>query len=171
MLEKKRHPGIVLSNIALFFVCILLYGSTEIDLSIMNAYPFVLLALLAAYSVFAEISFAAAAGFISGAFIDSVSGGGHCFNTIVFMFLAVSVCLLANNVFNKNLKAVITLCFLSAVAYFFLYWIAFIAFSLNTDENTNFLLRYAIPSAVYTTFFVISFSFLYKFFNQKRNSD
>jgi len=171
MLKKKKHPGKIALNLLLFFVCILLYGTTQIDLSIMNAYPFVLLALLVSYSVFADLAFAAVAGLVSGAFVDSVSSGGHCFNSIVFMYIGVSVYLLANNVFNKNLKAVITLCFLSALAYYILYWITFVAFSLNSTENSHFLLRYIIPSAVYTTVFIFPFYFIHKYFDNKKNSD
>lgn len=168
MLKKERHPIIFTLNILLFFFAIIFYGG-GIDISIGHAYPFIILALLVAFSVFAKVSHAAVAGLISGAFIDSVSTGSYCFNSIALLLLAVGACLLSANVFNKNLKAVFALCFLSAVVYYLFYWLVFIAFSVKGNENIEYLLRYALPSALYTSFFAIPFYLIYKHWNKIKN--
>lgn len=162
MQEKKRRFGVALLNFVLFAAAILLFGNTGIRLHIKHAYPFLILSLLTAYSCFSGVSRAALAGFLSGAFIDSVASGSYCFNTLAFMLLAVAASRLSSSVFNKNLKACITLCFLVTAAYYLLYWIIFIAFSLDFKGNSQYLLQYALPSCIYTTVFVIPFYFLYK---------
>lgn len=169
MLKKKRHPVIAILSFALFFFAIFFYGC-GIDISIGHAYPFIILAVLTAYSVFTKISHAAVAGLISGAFIDSVSTGSYCFNSIMLLILSVGACLLSANVFNKNVKAVTTLCFLSTVVYYVFYWLVFIVFSLKGNENMEYLLDYALPSALYTAIFVIPLYFLYKYWNKIRNN-
>ncbi len=162
MLSNKKRGVIRFLNFLLFALCILLYGNAAFDMSIKNAYPFIMLALLVAFSVFSKISHAAIAGFICGAFADSIAANSYCFNTAALMCLTVGACLLSDNVFNKNLKAVITLCFLTVFCYYLLYWIFFIIPVLSTGK-VEYLLRFALPSAVYTTVFVIPFYFIYKY--------
>lgn len=169
MQSRKKQGKIIFLNFLIFFTAILLYGSVNIDLSIKNAYPFVLLSVLTAFCVFSKISYAAAVGFVSGIFIDSISSKSYCFNTIALMLLGVAVCLLANNIFNKNFKAVLVLCFLTALLYFFLYWLVFIAFSLKGTSNITYLLNYVLPSSFYTAVFVIPFYFLYRYWNKLLN--
>lgn len=166
MLTKRKKRSITALNILLFAACILLFGNAGINLSIKHAYPFILLALLVAFSVFSKISHAAVAGFISGAFIDSVASGSYCFNTVILMLLAVAAVLLSNNVFNKNLKAVITLCFLTTVVYYLFYWLIFINPPLKAGDSIAYILQYALPSCIYTTVFVLPFYFLYKYWNK-----
>ena len=118
MLSKRKLRSIKFQNLLLFAACILLFGGAGFSLKLNHAYPFILLALLVAFSVFSKISHAAVAGFICGAFVDSISADSYCFNTAALMLLTVAACLLSDTVFNKNIKAVITLCFLTACAYY-----------------------------------------------------
>ncbi len=162
MKQKNRHIGITVLNVLLFFAAILLFGNTEIPLHIKHAYPFVLLSLLTAFSCFSNVTLCTLAGFLSGAFIDSIASNSYCFNTITLMLLAVAANRLSISVFNKNLKACVTLCFFVTLAYYLLYWLCFVALSLGFKENSQYLMQYALPSCVYTTVFVVPFYFLFK---------
>lgn len=162
MKNDNRRASITVLNIFLFAAAILLFGSTELSLNIKHAYPFLVLSLLTAYSCFYNVSLSALAGFLSGAFIDSVAAGSYCFNTIGLMLLAVAANRLSTSVLNKNLKACLTLCFIISLTYYLFYWLVFIAFSLGLKENLQYLLQYALPSCIYTSVFVVPFYFLYK---------
>lgn len=169
MLSKSRRRTIVLLNILLFALCILLYGNAGTILKLNHATPFILLSLLVAFSVFSKISLSAVAGFISGAFIDSIANSSYCFNTIALMLLAVGVSLLSDRVFNKNLKGVTALCFLSCAAYYLFYWLIFINPSVDTTDSIAYLLQFALPSIIYTTLFIFPFYFLYRYWNKLKN--
>ena len=169
MLAKKRYPKIFILNILIFFLCIVFHGVIGVNLAIRNAYPFVILSLLTAYSCFSDVSRCAAAGFICGAFIDSIAAGSYCFNTLFFMCVSTLLCVMSDTVFNKNLKAALTLCLLSAVLYYLLNWLLFIAFSADSSENMLYLLKYALPSSLYTAFAVIPFYYLYRRWYRIRN--
>lgn len=162
MKKKNRLTAITFLNIFLFAAAILLFGNTGISLHIKHAYPFLVLSLLTAYSCFYSVSRAALAGFLAGAFIDSVASGSYCFNTLALMLLAVAANRLSNSVLNKNLKACLALCFFISLIYYSFYWIFFIAFSLGFKENLGYLLQYALPSCIYTAVLVVPFYFLYK---------
>ena len=166
MLTKSKKISIAFLKFLLFTVCILLFGSSVIDLSIKTAYPFIVLALLVASAVFSKLSHCAFAGFICGAFVDSITSGTYCFNTITLMLLAVAACLFSDNVFNKNLKATITLCFICTFVYYLCYWLLFIRPAISTTANPQYILQYAIPSSLYTTVFVIPFYFIYKYWHR-----
>lgn len=169
MLTKQKQRSIRFLSFLLFGVCILLFGSASIDLSIKNAYPFIILALLVAFSVFSKVSHSAVAGFICGAFADSIASETYCFNTIALMLLSVASCLIFDNLFNKNLKAAIFLCFLCTCIYYFFYFIFFIGPDVNISNSAEYLLQYALPSSAYTAVFVIPFYFIYKHWNRLRN--
>lgn len=166
MLAKKHHPWIFIANVLIFFTLILIHTSEFIDISIKTATPLLLLPLLTAFSVFAPIGSAAAAGFVSGAFLDSVAGSTYCFNTIVFMLIGVFVSLVANNLFNKNIFAAAVLSLITSGAYYLLLWLCFHCIGASAENSIGYLLRYALPSAVYTAVFIFPFYFLYKYFNK-----
>ena len=171
MKVRKRHPGIVFLNIIVFFCLILFHGNFESALSIEHASPFILLALLTAFATYSEVGFAAVAGAVSGAFVDSIAAGSYCFNTIALMLLSVMVCLFSNSVFNRNLKAAVTLCFIISLIYFISHWLTFNAFKASAGDNIEYLLHSALPSALYTSVFIFPFFFLYRYWNKKRNEN
>ncbi|MGI6279087.1 MAG: hypothetical protein ACOYJS_00830 [Acutalibacteraceae bacterium] len=171
MVSKKHHAGITFLNILIFFTAILMHGNFESLLYIEQSKPFILLALLTAYSTYSKFGWAAFAGALSGAFVDSTASGSYCFNTIGLMLLAALVCLLSNSVFNKNLKAAAVLCFIVSMIYFLTHWLILIAFKTSAGDNIEYLLQTALPNSLYTTVFILPFYFLYKHWNKKRNEN
>lgn len=165
-MTKKRHSGISATIILMFFLSLTLFSGSGINLSIFGAYPLLYLSLLTAFSGYSSLSRSAVAGLICGIVLDSVTLGSYCFNAVCLMLLAVFANLLAERVFNRNLKATVFLCLLVSVIYYLFYWLFFIAFSLKFDSNLEYLLKFALPSSIYTALTVIPFYFIFKRFTK-----
>ncbi|MEE1074606.1 MAG: hypothetical protein U0K93_03925 [Acutalibacteraceae bacterium] len=166
MLYKKNHPFIALLTFLLFFTVIILNTAGIFDLTIKNAVPFTPLPLLTAFCLFSDIKKSALAGFLTGACVDSVASGSYCFNTIILLITATLVCLTANNLFNKNIRAATVLSLLTAVFYFLFYWIFFHAFGMTVQQSLQYLLAYSLPSALYTSVFIFPFYIIFRYLNK-----
>ncbi len=170
MLYKKSHPFIVIFTLLIFFAVIIADSAKGFDISIKTATPFLILPLLLAFSVFADVKKSALAGFILGACADSVASGSYCFNTIALLIIGTAVCLTANNLFNKNIRATVALSLLTAVAYFFAQWLVFHAIGFSAKDSLEYLFSYSLPSAIYTSVFAIPFYFIFKTFDKIKNN-
>lgn len=166
MLRKKHHFLLFLANLILFSVIILLDTSELADISIKTATPMLILPLLCAYAFFSNSRHCLVVGLISGAFIDSVSLNAYCFNTIALMLLAVAVSLASNNLFNKNILSAAVLTLLTCGVYYILLWLLFYTVRYDMNSSLGYLLKYALPSAVYSTVFIFPFYYIYKKFNE-----
>ncbi len=164
MQTKKRHPFIFLLNILIFTLAIILHPA-ESFIAIKTATPMLILPILTAFSVFGSVYNCAAVGLITGVCFDALTSGAYCFNTAVFMCIAVSVNLLANNLFNKNIRSAVLLSLLAATVYFLLKWIVFFAIGADIENSLLYLLKYALPSAGYSAIFAFPFYYIYKHFN------
>ena len=157
MLRKKHHPLLFFAN-ALIFTSIILFDTSELaDISIKTATPMLVLPLLCAYAFFAKTHHCLVAGAITGAFIDSVSQDAYCFNTVALMLLTVAVALASNNLFNKNIRAAVVLTLLASAVYYIFLWLFFYISRYDMQSSIGYLLKYAFPSAVYTTVFIFPF--------------
>lgn len=163
MTDNKRRLISVLIHSSIFFLVCLFYSSGTIPLTIGLSTPFTVLPFLVAYSIFATSNKSCLAGLFTGIFLDSTAGNTYCFNAIVLMIISLLVCLMSNNLFNKNLKATFVISLLSAVAYFVLYWAFFFIIGYDINESLSYLFKIGFPSAVYTSFFIFPFYFLFKF--------
>lgn len=167
-MNKKRHYGITAVIFLMFFLSLTFFSGSGINLKVFGAYPLLYLSLLTAFSGYSTLSRSAATGLICGIVLDSVTVGSYCFNAVCLMLLAVLANLLAERVFNRNLKATVFLCLLISIIYYLFYWLFFIAFSLSFSGNMEYLLKFALPSSIYTALTVIPFYFLFNYFNKKK---
>ena len=168
-MPKKNKWLLNIANILIFFFVILFTISGVVDISIKNATPLVLIPLITAFSIFNSVGKSVFAGIIAGACLDSVQVGTYCFNTLAFLILAVLVYLVANNLFNKNIQSAVTLCLIVSVLYFVAKWGIYFTVGLNMKDSAEYLLSYALPSAVYSTAFIIPLYYLYRFFEKLEN--
>lgn len=167
---QKNNKWLLLSaNILLFFFVIIFTISGVVDISIKNATPLVLITLVTAFSIFNSVGKSVFAGLVTGACLDSVQVGSYCFNTISFVLLAVLVYLIANNLFNKNIQSALTLSLIVSVLYFVAKWGIYFTVNLNMKDSAEYFLGYALPSAVYSSVFILPFFYLYRFFNKLEN--
>lgn len=169
MLARKRHPFVFLLNFLIFALAVIFHPA-EGYIAIKTATPMLILPILCAFSVFGSVYTCAVAGFLAGVCFDAVTSGAYCFNTIAFIVLAVAVNLCSNNLFNKNIRSVTLLSLLSAVLYFVLKWIVFYAIGVGIADSLFYLLKYALPSAVYSAIFIFPFFFIYRKFDKILNS-
>lgn len=166
MLQKKRHPWIFILDLLIFSAVLILHSTAVLDISIKTASPIVLLPLLTAFSIFHSVPSASVTGFICGAFMDSVSAGSYCFNTVALMLLGAFVSLVADTLFNKNIFAAAVLSLITSALYFLALWGIFHTAGETVQNSIGYLLSYALPSSAYTAVFIFPFFFLYRYFNK-----
>lgn len=169
MLAKRHHPFIFILNLLIFAAAVIL-SPIESLISIKTATPMLILPILTAFSVFGSVYSAALSGFLAGACLDSITSGSYCFNSIALLLVGVAVNLCANNLFNKNIRSAAVLALLAASFYFILKWILFFAVGSDISVSMLYLLKYALPSAVYSAVFIFPFFYLYRHFSNISNS-
>ncbi|MBO5321660.1 MAG: rod shape-determining protein MreD [Clostridia bacterium] len=170
-MTKSRHWGLKIVTFLIFFLSLTLFGGSGISLAILGVSPLLVLSVLTAFASYSRISVTVFASLLCGIVTDSVSAKGYCFNTIAFLIFGVLANLLAEHVFNRNLRATVTLCFLLTFAYYLAYWLCYSAFTLRFDDSMRYLLQWCLPSAIYTAVLCIPFYFLFIKFKQIRELD
>lgn len=163
--EKIFAQGV---NFLLFIIIAFAHNTGFRPFSILNANPFAIFALLVAFSMFATEWSSCFTGLFLGMFIDSASSNGSVFHTILFFLTALFVSVTSRYFFNNNIKAAIVICLICSLFLFGTKWIIFYGFNLGANESISFLLKSALPSAVYTAIFIIPFYYfermLFKYF-------
>lgn len=166
-MTKNRFPFLKVTLLfLLFFVVCIFYSTGAFSLTIGYATPFTVLPLLIAFSILSTPMKSAMLGLVIGIFLDSTAGKTYCFNAVVLMFIACFACLVANNLFNKNIKATYVISLLSSIAYYLLYWIFFFIFGYSLKDSLTYLIRDAFPTAIYTSLFIFPFYFILKYINK-----
>ncbi len=166
MTDKKLKVTVSVLNIAVFIFIMLFQATGAISLSVKTATPLLFLPMLTAYASFGELKRTVLLSFFAGTVMDSVTARTYCFNTLIFIFIGVAVYLAANNIFNKNIKGVAVMALLTALLYFIVKWLVYFAFGVSINNSILYLLKYALPSAVYSAVFIIPFFYLYKHFSK-----
>lgn len=169
-MPRKNRPLIITADILLFFFAILFQITGIPDITIKTATPLLLVPMITAFSVYSSLPAAAVTGFVTGACLDGMASGTYCFNTIVLMLTGVAVYLTANNLFNKNVQSATALSLITAGIYFSLKWLVFYAFGVSVQDSMEYLLSFALPSALYTSLFIFPFYYLFRYFNKLLNS-
>ena len=67
---------------------------------------------------------------------------------------------------NDNIYSALALSFFASISYFSLKWVCFCLIPAHRDV-WGYLLKYALPSAIYTALFVIPFYYLIKYISKK----
>lgn len=159
-IRKKRFIAAFVNILVLCFAFFLRYSGTGI-LNIGGAVPLILLPIAISITVFYSENVALVTGIIVGVFMDSVSADSSIFNTL-FMIIGCVVCnLLSARFFNRNLKSALCLSACMSFLYFSLKYIIFFAFS-GVLVNYDYFTLSLIPSAVYTSVWILPFYFLNK---------
>lgn len=167
MLKSKRHPFTVLINTGVFILLFLFHYSVSGSIAIKNATPFLMLPMLTAFSMFYSTSAAFWTGLACGIAADGIVNGTNIFSTIVLTVTAVMTSLIAQYLFNRNIRAAAVLSLLGNLFYFLMRWLVFYAFGNGITNSALYLMDYALPSALYSTVFIIPFYFLEKYIHSK----
>ncbi|MBR5923615.1 MAG: rod shape-determining protein MreD [Clostridia bacterium] len=160
-MSNKKAALIFLINAAMFTVLILFHYSGA-SIKIMNANPLSALALLITVIMFSSELTGVLTGVAVGIVLDSVAATPPGFNTAVLTLISFGAAIISHYLFNRNLKAALTLCLIASAVYFAARWLVGFAFAGDINASLNYLFRYAAPSAIYTAVFAVPFFYLEK---------
>lgn len=169
MNKPKRHWGIAILQLVMFTFLFLLHYSGLLSISSLHANPLILLPFLVAYCMFAQELSAALSGMLVGIFMDAFSSSGSYFHTILFFIIGCTVSVLVHYLLNNNFRTGIMLSLVATLFYFALRWLFFHAFTEDITNSAGYLMRYALPSVIYTNLFIIPFYFLQSFINRRKS--
>ena len=161
MQKTKKTFFIIVIN-ALLLSCLLLFHYSGASIAISTANPMAALSLLVAIIMFSSEIAGVLTGLLLGIILDSVTSTPIGFNTLTLTLISFAAALISHYLFNRNLKSALTLCLLFSLAYFFARWLVGFAFAGDINDSFLYLIRYAVPSAVYTSVFIVPFFYLEK---------
>lgn len=165
--SQKKSIAFATVNILIMAVLSLFHSTNIIPIAIKGAVPFVPLAFLTALCMFTQETSAVLAGLLVGTLTDSFSATSICFNSIILMIVSLFTALIVHYFFNNNIRSAIALCIICSLFYFAVRWFFTYAFSVSQAESLIYIFKYAIPSAIYTTVFIIPFYYLERFIYNK----
>ena len=165
-MHKKRHPFILLFNLLIFFFAIIFYYTNIFNFTIKGITPLLVLPILTAFSMFRSPLAGAITGTLCGILMDSNMIDAFCFNAILLLLIGTFVSLCSNNLFNRNIKSAFVLSLISCTLYYVCLWLFFHTGNVSLNDNFIYLLNYALPSALYSSVFIIPFYYIYKHFNK-----
>ena len=169
-MHKTKHPLITVLNVLIFFISLLFYYTGILPLSIKGITPLLILPILTAFSIFNSPLVSAITGLLCGVFMDANTLDSYCFNAIMLVVLGAFVSVASNNLFNKNIFSAMVLSLITAIFYFVLQWAVFEINNITTKDSLIYLLKYALPTAVYSAVFIIPFYYLYRYFERRKES-
>ena len=163
---EKYHHHMYYSLILFCFGIFLLQRIDFFTLKIGGAVPVLLVSALIVIACFLREWTGFISGLICGIALDTVTNGSYCFNTIALMLLGTAVGLTFRLLLNRNIKAIIIIGLLSSLLYFLSRWL-FLDLLCGDASAVQILLRYHLPSAIYTAVFVIPFFYYVKWLCNK----
>lgn len=160
MSRSRRFLCALLNGLLIFILFVLRY-SCGVTLGIGSAVPIILIPLVLSCAIFYSENAAMVAGFFAGVLMDSSASNSSWFNTL-FLTLGCLICsVLASRVLNRNFKAAMCLSVGFSFGYFFVKYLIFFVFK-GVAVNYDYFILDLIPSAVYTSIWLIPFYFMQK---------
>ena len=140
----------------LCFGLFLLQRISGLSLKIGTATPVLLVPAVIAVACFLREWTGFWFGLCCGVALDTVVNGTACFHTFALMLIGISAGLLFRYFFNRNIKSAVIVGTLGSLIYFIARWL-FLDFLTGDSAALSILLRYHLPSALYTALFMIPF--------------
>lgn len=160
MNDKYIKPIIFTVNLVLFGIFFIFHYSELFSIKILGASPILPLSLLVAVSMFSSEITASLSGLVLGFFMDSASSGSSLFYTITFFIVGFTVSFIVHFFFNKNIRSALALALIFSVFIFVCRWLFLYIPTEGWISSIEYLLRNAMPSAVYTAICIIPFYFI-----------
>ncbi len=151
----------ILQGVCFGCLIFVLYIMTYTDLGTLkigNALPMPIIAPIIAIGIYYGEWAGFWAGLITGVFVDAVSAKTVCFNTLFLLFAGLAAGLLIKYFLNRNILSALTLSLGFCLIYFALYFI--LHYFTPTSQGFQYLLFYALPSAVYSAVFMLPVFYL-----------
>ncbi|MBR2152598.1 MAG: hypothetical protein IJ944_04865 [Clostridia bacterium] len=92
-------------------------------------------------------------GFMGGLLCDVSAPLSYCFNLVVLTAIGIACGFLGTRLFTRRFVCTLTLSFLALVVYFILQWL--VVGVIFGNEGFYYLLRYSLPSVLYSLLYVL----------------
>lgn len=146
---EKYHSHLYYSIGFLCFGLFLLQRIPGFSLRIGTATPVLILPVVMVAACFLREWAGFWIGFLSGVALDTVVNGSAVFHTVTLLLFGVVFGLLFRLLFNRNIKSVLLVGMIGSFVFFLLRWF-FLSVLAGDPSSGELLLRYEIPSAIYT---------------------
>lgn len=163
---EKYHHHIYYSLVLCCFGVFILQRINLFTFKIGTAFPVLLVPAVFVIACFLKEWTGFIAGLLCGIALDTITNGTQSFNTITLMLLGAIVGLLFRFLLNRNIKAMMIVSVLGCLLFFFLKWL-FLDFFTGDPSAASILLRYYLPSALYTSLFSIPFFYYVRWLCKK----
>ena len=163
---EKYHNHLYYSLVLLCFGLFVIQRIEAFNLKLGNAFPVLLLPAIMVIACFLREWCGFISGLICGIALDTITNGTQCFHTITLMLLGAFVGLTFSFFLNRNIKAMIIVSVLVSLLFFLLKWL-FLDFFAGDPSALDLLLRYHLPSAIYTSLFSIPFFYFVRWLCKK----
>jgi len=163
---EKYHHHMYYSLVLLCFFVFILQRIETFSLKIGTAFPVLLVPAVMVISCFLREWTGFITGLLCGIALDTVTNGTQYFNTIALMLLGGAVGLVFRFLLNRNIKAIIIVSVLGCLLFFLLKWI-FLDLLTGDASAVQLLIKYHLPSALYTSIFAIPFFYFVKWLCKK----
>lgn len=163
---EKYHHNMYYSLVLLCFGIFIMQRIDLLTLKIGTACPVLLIPAVMVIACFLREWSGFISGLICGIALDTVTNGTQFFNTFALMLLGTSVGLIFRFLLNRNINAMIIVSIFGSVIFFLLKWL-FLDLFVGDTSAIPLLLRYHLPSAIYTSLFAIPFFYFVKWLCKK----
>lgn len=158
---EKYHSHLYYSVGFICFALFLIQRIPGCSLKIGAASPVLLLPMVMVAACFLREWAGFWVGFLSGVALDTVGNGSPIFYTITFLLFGVSFGLLFRFLLNRNIKSIVIAGMTGSFLFCLLRWF-FLSVLTNDSSAGALLIRYEMPSAIYTGLLVIPLFYLMK---------
>lgn len=163
---EKYHSHLYYSIGFLCFGLFVLQRIPGLSLQIGTATPVLLLPVVMVAACFLREWAGFWFGFLSGVALDTVVNGSPVFHTITLILFGVGFGLLFRLLFNRNIKSMLLIGMIGSLLFFLLRWF-FLSVIAGEPSAGALLLRYEIPSAVYTGLLIVPFFYYIRWLCKK----
>lgn len=163
---EKYHHHLYYSLVLWCFGIFILQRIEPFSLKIGTAFPVLLVPAVMVIACFLREWSGFIAGILCGIALDTVTNGTQLFNTLALMLLGVSAGLIFRLLLNRNIKAMIIVSVLGSLLFFLFKWL-FLDLWAGDPSAMQILIKYYLPSAVYTSLFAIPFFYYTRYLCKK----
>ena len=166
-MKTVKHTLTFYISVFSLALALFVFDSTGIlTLNLGTLHPLTLIPLLVAVGLTAREWAGLMLGTLFGVLLDITASGSYFFNLITLAVIGCVCGLLSSYRVNDNIYSALALSLFASISYFSLKWVCFCLIPAHRDV-WGYLLKYALPSAIYTALFVIPFYYLIKYISKK----
>lgn len=148
------------------FFLLILQRTPGLSLKIGTATPVLLIPMIVAVACFLREWTGFWFGLVCGIALDVFVEGSRCFHTVSFLLIGTLAGLLYHYIFNRNIKSAIIGGVIFSFMFCILRWLYLCVFK-GDSSALIMLARYEVPSALYTSLFIIPFFYYTRWLSKR----